>query len=130
LLPSVFKNGGQEFELYNRNYYLMGSYVHYLSERIRLKPSVLLRGVKGAPVSADIAMNININGIHTAGVFTRNLNTYGILVQTLVSEQYRFGYAFELPTNKSIGNKFVTHEICFGVLLSAFSYHESSPGNF
>jgi type IX secretion system PorP/SprF family membrane protein len=130
LLPSVFENGGQEFELYNQHYYLMGSYVHYLSEHLRLKPSVLLRGVKGASVSADIAMNININGIHTAGVFTRNLNTYGVLVQTLVSERYRFGYAFELPTNKSVGTKFTTHEICLGVLLSAFSYHELSPGNF
>jgi type IX secretion system PorP/SprF family membrane protein len=130
LLPSTFKNGGQEFELYNQHYYLMGAYVYYLSERLRIKPSVLLRGVKGAPVSADIAMNININGIHTAGVFTRNLNTYGILVQTMLKEQYRFGYAFELPTNRSVGTNFATHEISLGVLLSVFSYHEHSLGNF
>lgn len=130
LLPSFFKNGGQEFELYNQHYYLMGTYVHYVSELIRLKPSVLLRAIEGAPVSADVAINININGVHTAGVFTRNLNTYGVLVQTLVGEQYRFGYAFELPTNKSVGTKFATHEICLGVLLSVFRYHEHSPGDF
>ena len=130
LLPSTFTNGGQEFELYNQHFYLMGAYVHYLNERIRLKPSALLRGVKGAPASVDLAFNVNINAIHTAGLFTRNFNTYGILLQTLLAEKYRFGYVFELPTNKSVGTKFTTHEISLGILLSIFGFHEHSLSNF
>lgn len=130
LLPSTFKNGGQEFELYNQHYYLVGSYVHYLNDHIRLKPSVLFRGVTGAPASVDLAFNVNLNNIHTAGLFTRNFNTYGFLVQTLVKEQYRFGYVFELPTNKSVGTNFTTHEISLGVLLSFFSFHERTLSNF
>jgi type IX secretion system PorP/SprF family membrane protein len=130
LLPSTFRNGGQEFELYNQHYYLMGSYVHYLNEHIRLKPSILLRGIKGAPPSVDLAFNLNINAIHTAGVFTRNLNTYGILLQTLVKEKLRFGYVFELPTNKSVGAQFTSHEISVGVSMSVLSFHEKSLTNF
>ncbi len=130
LLPSTFTNGGQEFELYNQHYYLMGAYVHYLNPQVRLKPTVLFRGVSGAPASVDLAFNVNINAIHTAGLFTRNFNTYGLLVQTLLKEQYRFGYVFELPTNKSVGTNFTTHEISLGVLLSAFSYHEHTLSNF
>jgi len=130
LLPSTFKNGGMEFELYNQHYYLAGAYVLYLNERIRLKPSVLLRGVSGAPASVDLAFNVNLNAIHTAGIFTRNFNTYGFLVQTLVKEQLRLGYVFELPTNQSVGTKFTTHEICVGILLSAFSFHDRTLGNF
>jgi type IX secretion system PorP/SprF family membrane protein len=130
LLPSSFENGGQEFELYNQHYYLMGAYVHYLNDKIRLKPSVLFRGVSGAPASVDLAFNVNLNAIHTAGVFTRNFNTYGVLLQTLFKEQYRFGYVFELPTNKSVGTNFTTHEITVGILLSVFSYHERSLSNF
>ncbi len=130
LLPSIFKNGGQEFELYNQHYYLAGSYVYYLDKRIRLKPSMLLRGVKGAPASVDLAFNINLNAVHTAGVFTRNFNTYGVLLQTLLAEKYRFGYVFELPTNKSVGTKFTTHEISLGILLSIFGFHEHSLSNF
>lgn len=130
LMPSTFKQGGQEFELYNQHYYLMGAYVQYLSDRISLKPSMLLRGVKGAPVSADIAMNINFNAIHSAGLFTRSFNTYGILLQTLLDKKYRFGYIFELPTNKSIGTNFVTHEISLGIQLSVFSYHEDALSSF
>lgn len=130
LLPSTFTNGGQDFELYNQHYYLMAGYVHYLNEHIRLKPSALLRGVKGAPPSVDIAFNLNINSIHTAGVFTRTFNTYGILLQTLVKEKFRFGYVFELPTNKSVGAQFTSHEISVGVLLSVFSFHDQSLSNF
>jgi type IX secretion system PorP/SprF family membrane protein len=130
LLPSTFKNGGQEFELYNQHYYLMGSYVYYLNEKIRFKPSVLFRGVSGAPASVDLAFNVNLNAIHTAGLFTRNFNTYGFMVQTLLKEQLRLGYVFELPTNKSVGTTFTTHELSLGVLLSVFSFHERSLSNF
>jgi type IX secretion system PorP/SprF family membrane protein len=130
LLPTTFKNGNQEFDLYNQHFYLMGAYVHYLNENIRLKPTVLLRGVKGAPASIDLAFNVNINSIHTVGVFTRNLNTYGVLLQTLLAEKYRFGYAFEIPTNKSVGTQFSTHEITLGVLLSVFDFHDRALSNF
>lgn len=130
LLPSTFENGGQQFELYNQHFYLATAYVHYLNEHIRLKPSVLLRGVKGAPATVDVAFHVNFNAIHTAGIFTRNFNTYGFLLQTLLKEQYRFGYVFEVPTGKSVGTQFLTHEITLGVLLSAFSFHERTMSNF
>lgn len=130
LIPTKFENGGQEFQLYNQHFYLMGAYVHYLNEHIRLKPTVLLRGVKGAPVSVDLGFNINLNAIHTAGIFTRSFNTYGLLLQTLVKDKLRFGYVFEMPTNNSVGTSFSTHELTVGVMLSAFSFHERSQSNF
>lgn len=130
LLPTNFENGDEQFELYNQHFYLMGAYVHSLNEHIRLKPSLLLRGVKGAPATVDLAFNVNFNQMHTAGIFTRNLNTYGVLLQTLLAEKYRFGYVFELPTDKSVGSQFTTHELTLGVLFSAFSFHERSFSNF
>lgn len=130
LLPSTFKNGGQEFQLYNRHVYLMAGYVHYFNERIRLKPTVLVKGIRGAPASVDVSCNVNINAIHTVGVFTRNFNNYGVLVQTLLNEEIRFGYVFELPSNKSAGTQFTTHEILFGIKLAAFDKHDRSLNNF
>lgn len=130
LLPTTFKSGDQEFDLYNQHLYLMGAYVHYLNEHIQVKPTVLLRGVKGAPASVDVAVNFNFNAIHTAGIFTRNFNTYGIMLQTLLKEQYRFGYVFEMPTGKSVGTQFTTHEIMLGIQLSTFDFHERSLSNF
>ncbi|MBX2965558.1 MAG: type IX secretion system membrane protein PorP/SprF [Cyclobacteriaceae bacterium] len=129
LLPTTFKNGGQEFELYNRHVYLMAGYVYFVNDRIRLKPSALLRAVKGAPASVDLAFNVNFNAVHTAGLFTRNLNTYGLLLQTLLKDKYRFGYVFELPTNKSVGMNFTTHEITLGLMLPVLGFHDRSLSN-
>ena len=130
LLPTTFKSGDQQFDLYNQHLYLMGAYIHAINEHVRLKPTVLLRGVKGAPASIDVAMNVNFNAIHTAGVFTRNFNTYGVMLQTLLKEQYRFGYVFEIPTSKSVGTQFSTHEIMLGIQLSAFDFHDRSLSSF
>jgi type IX secretion system PorP/SprF family membrane protein len=126
ILPSTFKNGGQEFELYNQHYYLAGSYVFYLNENIRFKPSIMFRGVKGAPASIDLIMNVNINAIHTAGVLTRNLNTYGILLQTTLKEHLRLGYVFELPTNNSVGQRFTSHEVGLMYSLPVLGFHDRS----
>jgi type IX secretion system PorP/SprF family membrane protein len=130
MLPSRFETGGQAFELYGRHFYLMGAYVHYINERIRLKPAALLRGVAGAPATVDVGFNVNLNVIHTAGVFTRNFNTYGVLLQTLLANRYRFGYVFEMPTGKSVGAPFTTHEIMLGIQLSVLDFHNRTLGNF
>ncbi len=130
LLPTTFNNGDQSFELYRQHYYVMAGYAYPINARLVLKPTALLRAVKGAPTSLDVGMNVNINALHTAGVFTRNFNTYGIILQTLFSEQYRFGYVFEMPVNKSMDMNFTTHEVTIGIALRAFSFHEHSLSNF
>lgn len=130
MLPSKINSGSQQFELYNQHFYLFGSYVYNLNERLRFKPAVLLRGVKGAPLSADVSLNLNLNMIHTAGLFIRNLNSYGVLLQTMLKEKFRIGYVFELPSNRSVGAQFTTHEICLGLRVGALNFHERSLTNF
>ncbi len=130
MLPTKFTAGDSEFELYNQHYYLFGAYVFYLNEQIKFKPTALVRAVTGAPASVDVGANFIFNSAHTAGVFTRNFKTYGILLQTLYREKFRFGYVFELPTNKSVGANFTTHEISLGLRLSVFSFHDTTISNF
>ncbi len=130
LLPTKFSAGESEFELYNQHYYLFGAYVFYLNEQIKFKPTALVRAVKGATASTDIGANFIFNSIHTAGAFTRNFKTYGILLQTLYREKFKFGYVFELPTNKSVGTNFTTHEISLGIRLSVFDFHDTTISNF
>lgn len=130
MLPTKFKAGDSEFELYNQHYYVFGAYVFYLNEQLKFKPTALVRAVKGASASADIGTNFIFNSIHSAGAFTRNFKTYGIMLQTLYREKFRFGYVFELPTNKSIGTKYSTHEISLGIRMSVLSFHENTITNF
>jgi len=124
LLSTTISNGGQDLQLYNQHYYLFGSYVFYLNERIRLKPSMLLKGVKGSPLSTDLNFNVNIDANYTAGVFTRNFNACGLLLQAKLSDRYKLGYTFELPTNQSVGTRFNTHELFLGIVLPVLSYHD------
>jgi type IX secretion system PorP/SprF family membrane protein len=130
MLKSKFSTGGQDFELYNQHYYLFGSYVHYLGTRLRLKPSILFRGVKGAPISTDLNFNINIDTKYTAGIYSRNFKAYGLLLQGWFFEKYRFGYTFEVPTNKSVGASFTSHEITIGIKTSILNIHDRSFSEF
>lgn len=111
--------------LYNRHVYIMGAYTIFLNEHIRFKPSVLFKGVKGAKLSADLNMSVNLNEKYTAGIFTRNFNTYGLLAQMKIGNMYRFGYTFEVPTNNSVGARFTTHEFMFGINLALLKFHDS-----
>jgi hypothetical protein len=117
-------------ELYSQHFYLTGAYVIFLTEHVRLKPSVLLKAVKGAPISADLNFAANLNEKYTAGVFTRNLNTFGLLGMIRFGEAYRLGYTFEVPSNKSVGARFTSHEFTFGFNLAMLNFHDNSITNF
>lgn len=130
MLKAKFSTAGQDYQLYNQHYYLYGSYVHYYGTRLRLKPSILFRGVKGAPVSTDLNFNINIDTKYTVGAYTRNFRAYGLLVQAWFFEKYRFGYTFEVPTNQSVGASFTSHEITLGIRTAILNGHDKSYSEF
>jgi type IX secretion system PorP/SprF family membrane protein len=119
-----------ETELYSQHFYMMGAYVFYLNEHIRLKPSVLLKSVKGSPLSADVNFLLNFEEKFTAGVYTRNMNAYGLMAGIKFGGSYRFGYAFEVPAGNSVGARFTTHELTFGLNMALFSFHTTSISTF
>ena len=130
-VPRMLKGKNPEGGLvYNQHIYLFTSYVHYMGTRLRLKPSLLLRGVKGAPISADVNFNINIDTKYTAGVFIRNFNSYGALVQLWLRDKFRLGYAFELPASQSVGTSFTSHEITLGIKTAVLKTHDRSYSEF
>lgn len=130
LLNTVLDQGGQEFQLYDRHFYLFGAYVFYLNENIRFKPSTLLRGVSGSPMSVDLNFNVSLNEKYAAGIFTRNFNTYGLQLQARLGEKLKFGYIFEIPTNNSVGTAFSSHELFLGLDMPVFNFHDRSLTNF
>jgi len=123
LLPATVSQGGQSIQLYDRNYYLYGAYALFLSDKLRLKPSVLLRAAKDVPLSADINASMVMHDSYTAGIFTRNFKTYGLLVQAMI-KNFRLGYVFELPGNSESSLHFVSHEFTIGIATGVFTYHD------
>lgn len=125
LLPVTVSMGqGEAFQVYNRNYYLFGSYMVYLNERVRLRPAALFRATDNFKSSVDLNMNLQIEDFYSAGIFTRSFNTYGLLLQMIV-KHYRFGYAIEVPGSKT-AIPFTTHEFMLGISLSTFEFHQHS----
>lgn len=117
-------SGTGEVDLYTQHFYGFASYLFMISERLRFKPAVLVRGVSGSPLSADLIAQLNIEDRYAVGLFTRNFNTYGLLTQ-IKFKQYRFSYTFELPTNKSVGTNFTTHDLTLGINLGLFRFHDT-----
>ena len=113
---------GFEMVTYDRHYYLTATYLHEFKSGLRIKPSVLLRSVSGAPLSYDINLSFLINHQFWVGAFTRNLNTFGLMAQFDFKDAYRLGYSFELLGDSFSGNKLPTHEIMISADLAIFSH--------
>lgn len=125
MLKNNLEDAGLQGSLYNQHFYLLGSYVFMLQERIRLKPSVLLRMVNNAPVTTDINAALIFFENYQAGALTRNFNTYGIFFQMLIKDLLRVGYVFEVPTGSSVGARYTTHELTAGIRFNVLKFHSN-----
>jgi len=130
LLSENATTGTSQTNLYSQHFYGMMSYMLYVSEHVYFKPSVLIRGVKGAPVSVDYNASFLFDQRYTVGLYTRNLNAYGFLTQLKFGKGYRFGYTFEVPGNNSVGTRFTTHEITLGLNVAVFRGQNTALSNF
>lgn len=125
MLRARTTGGEADVTHYNQHFYAMGSYLFLLSDRLQLRPSVLAKAVPGAPVSLDVNAALVLYERYTAGMLTRNFSAYGIFLRALVKDSLRLGYALEVPTNRSVGTQFTTHEITLGIGLKALSFHSN-----
>lgn len=130
MLEATTRYGGAELTAYTRHFYAMGSYIFFLSERVRFRPSVLAKIAGGAPASFDVNTAFIFHENYTAGVLTRNLSTYGLFLQALIKGSLRVAYALEVPTNRSVGSQFTTHEITVGLRAQVFQFHKYSVTSF
>lgn len=95
----------------NNHYFLTGGYIFELSEFLVLKPSVLMKVVKGAPFEYDLNMNAWIQNTVGLGVSYRTDDAVVGLFEIQISPEFRLGYAYDYtistlkPFNKG------THEL-------------------
>ncbi len=121
LMNSKFESGNINL-VYQRHIYLSGAYIWQVSPSIKLKPMVLLKGVKGAPLSIDVNMSALIMNKFWVGAFTRNLNTIGGMLQFEFMQAYKIGYSYEVLGKSISGNGLPTHELMLSADLALFSH--------
>ena len=126
MLKSTVTEQGMSYAQYTQHMYATVAYNFVVSERIRFRPSTLIKLVKGAKPSVDINASAIILENYQAGLLTRNFNTFGVFVQAMVKSKFVFGYVFEVPTGKTADANFLTHEIALGLRLEVLKFHEAS----
>ena len=113
---------GVDIVTYDRHFYLTATYLVEFKTTFKIKPSVLIRGVSGAPIAYDINLNFLVVNQFWIGAFTRNFNTIGLMAQFDFKDAYRIGYSFEMLGKDFSGNGLPTHEIMLSADLVFFSY--------
>jgi type IX secretion system PorP/SprF family membrane protein len=126
MLKTKATAGAFEPTLYDQHFYAMASTIFFVSDRVRFRPSVLAKVVRGSPVSVDLNTAFILHENYTAGILTRNFSTYGVFLQALIKNSFRLGYAMEIPTGNSVGTRFSTHEITLGFRVNVLSFHKDS----
>lgn len=110
----------------SRHYYFSAAYLFTLSERLALKPSAMVRFVSAAPLSVDMNATFVLDHKYGAALFTRNLKSYGMILQLLLQRNYRVGYVFEAPFGDNVDTRFVTHEVTIGLRTGLFRFHDDA----
>ncbi len=93
------------------HFFLIGGKVFQLSDQIKLKPAFLFKGVKGAPISMDLSLNLHYNSKLITGVSWRWKDTISTLIGFQITKQIQLGYAYDLSTSNYRSYNSGTHEI-------------------
>lgn len=110
--------------LYNQNFYAMSAFVWQMNYRLQFKPWLLLRGESKTKLSYDLGLSLTADNSYSLALFTRDLSTLGFMAQIELGDHFRFGYVFEMPSGKSVGTRFTTHEFMLGVRLKLLRFHD------
>jgi type IX secretion system PorP/SprF family membrane protein len=111
-------------DLNSRNLFVLAAYSAQLTPRLMIKPYALLRQVPSNPLSYDAGVALRVDDSYSLGLYTRSFNTIGLNALLNIGDLLRFGYTFELPTGKSVGMNYTTHEVMLGVRVSALMFHD------
>ena len=132
-VPNILKSNHYNFDssqnVYTKaseeaHYFLTSGYVFDLSESLKFKPSVMLRGVLNAPLSYDINANFLLYDRFEMGASYRNGSSVSGLFNIGVTREFRIGYAIDLAIGElSSLSPGTTHEV---ILLYEISFSKKN----
>ncbi|MCH7534722.1 MAG: type IX secretion system membrane protein PorP/SprF [Bacteroidetes bacterium] len=98
----------------SRHLIVTGGVAFKLSKDLVLKPSFMLKYVKGAPLNVDVNASLLMRKLIWVGVTYRYRNAIIFLVEANITDGVRIGYSFDLPINQLSAYNTNTHEIFIG----------------
>lgn len=101
-------------DLVTRQYlhlFVTSGYVFDLGEDFKIKPSLLFKGIQGAPVQLDINTNLYIKDILSVGIQYRTSAAMAAMAEVQISPQVRMGYSYDRSTTKLVKFNSGSHEL-------------------
>jgi len=95
----------------NNHYFLAGGYIFTVSDVLKMKPSILLKAVKGAPFEYDFNLNAWIQDIIGLGISYRTNDAFVGMFELQISPQFRLGYAYDYTISNLKPYSKGTHEL-------------------
>jgi type IX secretion system PorP/SprF family membrane protein len=95
LINNVLPGSDTKLNRQTLHLFLMSGYVFTLNSVFKLKPSILLKGVKGAPIEGDIGASLWIKDRVSVGAQYRSNADVSALLELQVMPQIRFGYSYD-----------------------------------
>ncbi|MCW5900094.1 MAG: type IX secretion system membrane protein PorP/SprF [Flavobacteriales bacterium] len=113
-----------------RHYFLIAGHVFDIDHGLKFRPSIMFRVVEGAPWSLDLNANFLLRERIWFGAMYRVGNSFGLLGQYQVNDQFRVGYAFDLTTTSMGAYNAGTHEVMLNYDLRFIKGRTISPRYF
>lgn len=95
----------------SQHYFLTSGFVATLSPQLKLKPSVLIKAIQGAPLQADLNTTLMINEVLWLGVSYRTATSLNFIIQAMLTDQLSLGYAYDSALNKIRNVSVASHEV-------------------
>lgn len=93
----------------NNHYFLNGAYILEINDQIKVKPSMLVKAVSGAPMQADLNVNAYYHDSYGIGLSYRTGETFLIMSEIKISNNFQTAIAYDIAIGKvrrSLGGSF------------------------
>jgi len=94
----------------NNHYFLTGGYIFDVTDNVKLKPSIMIKDVKGAPIQYDFNVNCWFMDILSIGASYRTGDAVVGMLEFQLTPQLRLGYAYDYTISVLQGYSGGTHE--------------------
>lgn len=113
------------------HYYVQAAYAYRVNDDVLIKPSILLRDVKGTGLQYDLNASVLLRELVWLGASWRSEKTVTGLVQVRITPQFTLGYSYDTPTSSNLkGAQTVSHEIMLNFRFGWSADHEINPRIF
>jgi type IX secretion system PorP/SprF family membrane protein len=113
-----------------QHFFFIAGYVWDLNPYLKFKPTIMLKGVDGAPPGADVTANFLLYDKFWIGAMYRWEDAVGALLQYEINNKFRIGYSYDY-TLSDIGDYSTgSHEIMLGFDLYKPITGDKSPRYF